>query len=267
METFRLKNIAILILLLLNIGLLALIASQRWQSRRVESETVRQLETLCQTSQLTLNSRLQLSQPPLSSLSLSRRDETERAIAVYLLGGSAVSASQGGGIYSYSSEKGSIQFRAGGSFDGSRLSVEVDDITEFAQQFCSQFGYQNLTVDVNSRSGSVTAVQEVAGVPVYGCTVSLYFEKGVLTGVTGAHVSLENAAVESAGRIDCITALVRFLDYRNAAGVVCSEVTDIQCVYIFQAAAAAVRLLPAWRVETDTYPYFVDCTTGDISRG
>ena len=245
METFRLKNIAILILLLLNIGLLALIASQRWQSRRVESETVRQLETLCQTSQLTLNSRLQLSQPLLSSLSLSRR----------------------GGIDSYSSEKGSIQFRAGGSFDGSRLSVEVDDITEFAQQFCSQFGYQNMTADVNSRSGSVTAVQEVAGVPVYGCTVSLYFEKGVLTGVTGAHVSLENAAVESAGRIDCITALVRFLDYRNAAGVVCSEVTDIQCVYIFQAAAAAVRLRPAWRVETDTYPYFVDCTTGDISRG
>ena len=46
METFRLKNIAILILLLLNIGLLALIASQRWQSRRVESETVRQLEAL-----------------------------------------------------------------------------------------------------------------------------------------------------------------------------------------------------------------------------
>ena len=74
METFRLKNIAILILLLLNIGLLALIASQRWQSRRVESETVRQLEALCQTSQLTLNSRLQLSQPLLSSLSLSRRD-------------------------------------------------------------------------------------------------------------------------------------------------------------------------------------------------
>ena len=34
-----------------------------------------------------------------------------------------------------------------------------------------------------------------------------------------------------------------------------------------QAAAAAVRLRPAWRVETDTYPYFVDCTTGDISRG
>ena len=75
METFRLKNIAILILLLLNAGLLVLIGSQRWQSRRAASETVRQLEELCAASQLTLDSRLQLSrQPCLLYTSPSPRD-------------------------------------------------------------------------------------------------------------------------------------------------------------------------------------------------
>lgn len=266
METFRLKNIAILILLLLNAGLLALIGSQRWQSQRAASETAHQLEALCAASQLALDSGLQLDQQPLSSLAISRHDETERVIASYLLGGSAVSSSQGGGIYSYSSDKGSIQFRSGGSFDGSRLEVTVDDITAFSEKFCSEFGYRDMTLDVRGGSGSMTAVQEVAGVTVYGCTAALYFDNGVLTGVTGAHVSLENAGVESAGRIDCVTALVRFLDYRNATGIVCSEVTDIQCVYLLQAAAATVRLLPVWRIETDTNPYFVDCATGAVSR-
>ena len=266
METFRLKNIAILILLLLNAGLLVLIGSQHWQSRRAASETAQQLEGLCASSQLELYSRLDLSQQPLSSLAISRHDETERVIAAYLLGSSAVSSSQGGGIYSYSSEKGSIQFRSGGSFDGGRLEMAVEDIADFSKEFCSQFGYKNMEVDIQGGSGTVTAVQEVAGVPVYGCTVTLYFEAGLLTGVTGAHVSLENAGVESTGRIDCLSALVRFLDYRNATGIVCSEVRDIQCVYTLQATAATVRLLPAWRIETDTNPYFVDCTTGAVSR-
>lgn len=265
METFRLKNIAILILLLLNIGLLALIASQRWQSRRVESETVRQLEALCQTSQLTLNSRLQLSQPLLSSLSLSRRDETERAIAVYLLGGSAVSASQGGGIYSYEGDHGTIQFRSGGSFDGSRLTLPVDDITEFCRQFCQQFGYEDLQFQVQNRTGSVTAVQQLSGVPISGCGLTLRFERGMLTSVSGAHVNLEDAVPAPAERMTCVTALVRFLDYRTTAGIVCGAVEEIRCVYELHS-GPSLRLLPMWRIDTDTYTYFVDCATGEVTR-
>lgn len=265
METFRLKNIAILILLLLNIGLLALIASQRWQSRRVESETVRQLETLCQTSQLTLNSRLQLSQPLLSSLSLSRRGETERAIAVYLLGGSAVSASQGGGIYSYEGDHGTIQFRSGGSFDGSRLTLPVDDITEFCRQFCQQFGYEDLQFQVQNRTGSVTAVQQLSGVPISGCGLTLRFERGMLTSVSGAHVNLEDAVAAPAERMTCVTALVRFLDYRTTAGIVCGAVEEIRCVYELHS-GPSLRLLPMWRIDTDTYTYFVDCATGEVTR-
>lgn len=266
METSRLKNIAILILLLLNAGLLLLIGSQRWQSRRVESYTAKQLSQLYEASQLSLDSRLQLTQQPLSPLTLSRHTESEQAIASYLLGGNALSSSQGGGIYSYETGCGTIQFRSGGSFDGSHLSLAVEDIDSFVRQFCDQFGYKDLQIDLNDRSGTVYAVQEVAGVLIYGCNITISFENGVLTSVAGAHVNIEDAAVESAGRISCVTALVRFLDYRNASGTVCSEVTDIQCIYELQTTAATVRLLPAWRIRTDTYSYFVDCLTGEISR-
>lgn len=266
METFRLKNIAILILLLLNAGLLVLIGSQRWQSRRAASETVRQLEELCAASQLTLDSRLQLSQQPLSALAISRHGETERVIASYLLGSSAVSSSQGGGIYSYSSDKGSIQFRSGGSFDGSGLHTPVEDPEEFSRQFCSRFGYGELEIAPRLTGSSAAAVQQWDGVRIYGCGVTLYFEGGFLSSVAGSHVSPEDAAEESLPVLSCVTALTRFLDYRAESGIVCSEVTDVRCVYELRG-ASSLRLVPVWRIETDTYTYFVDGLSGEVSRG
>ncbi len=266
METYRLKNIAILLLALLNAGLLLLLGYQFLQARRTEAEAARQLEVLCETNQLTLGSQVDLTQQPLSPLTLARDSETEKAIAVWLLGGGTDASSQGGGMISYTGEKGAIQFRSGGGFDGSHLAVEVEDIAGFSQDFCRQFGYRNMSVQIRGRSGSAVAVQEVAGVPVYGCDVSLFFEDGLLSTVSGAHVSLENAAVEAGQSMTCVTALVRFLDFRSASGVVCSQVEDVQCIYQLQSTASTQRLLPAWRIETDTYTYFVDCASGEVAR-
>lgn len=265
METYRLKNIAIIILLLLNASLLLLLGYQLLQARRAETDAASQLRELCQTEQLSISGQVDLNQQSLSPLALSRRVQSEQAIASFLLGESAASSSQGGGIYSYAAEHGSIQFRAGGGFDGSRLSVPVEDVTDFSRRFCRQFGYEDVRLHLTGASGSVTAVQEVAGVPITGCGLTLQFEEGVLTEVTGAHVSLEDAVSEPSYRMTCITALLRFLDYRSTEGIVCSEVTDVQCVYALQS-AGPLRLRPMWQVDTDNYVYFVDCATGEVDR-
>ncbi len=110
----------------------------------------------------------------------------------------------------------------------------------------------------------ISAVKYVANVPVQNCGVLLRFKGDVLTSVSGAYVSLENAVVEQGGLMSWVTALLRFLDYRNAAGIVCGEVSDISCVYELQ--GSALRLTPAWRVETDAHDYLVDCATGEVAR-
>ena len=58
---------------------------------------------------------------------------------------------------------------------------------------------------------------------------------------------------------------MRFLDYRNASGVVCSEIRNVRCVYELQSTGSSLRLLPAWRIDTDTYTYFVDCSSGEVA--
>ena len=265
METYRLKNIAILILLLLNGFLLLLLGYQYLQARRAETDTAGQLQALYEANELKLSVQIDLEEQSLPPLNLSRRSETERAIASWLLGSEAAAASQGGGIYSYEGDHGTIQFRSGGSFDGSRLTLPVDDITEFCRQFCQQFGYEDLQFQVQNRTGSVTAVQQLSGVPISGCGLTLRFERGMLTSVSGAHVNLEDAVAAPAERMTCVTALVRFLDYRTTAGIVCGAVEEIRCVYELHS-GPSLRLLPMWRIDTDTYTYFVDCATGEVTR-
>lgn len=263
METYRLKNIAIVILLLLNGCLLLMVGYQNLQSLQMERRAAQQLRELYQASQLSLREKVDLSQPPLGPLALSRQAETEQAIASALLGEEAVPTSQGGGIYSYETERGTIQFRAGGSFYGSRLDLPVADEAAFAQDFCSRFGYEDPVLRMEDGSGSAYAGQLADGVSVANCGVELYFEQGHLISVAGAHVSMDAAAAEPGERMTCVTALVKFLDYRNASGVVCSEVTGVRCVYQLQN-ASALRLAPAWEIETDTYTYYVDCETGEV---
>lgn len=110
METYRLKNIAILILLLLNAFLLMLLGYQYMQSRQSDEDMVEQMHVLFSGNQLSLSDSVDLLQPVLSPLTLSRSTEMEANMADALLGEDVESASQGGGIYSYSSPAGSLQF-------------------------------------------------------------------------------------------------------------------------------------------------------------
>lgn len=264
METYRLKNIAIVILLLLNICLLFMVGYQYYQSLQAQRRAAAQLRELYGSSQLGLNSRIDLGQHPLEDLLLSRRTETEQSIASALLGGETLFTSQGGGINNYESRGRTIQFRSGGSFYGSRLDQPVEDIPAFVKSFCTRFDYAEPALQLDERgSGSAIAGQLAGGVPVTNCAVELYFEGGKLVSVTGAHVSMQDASEGPGAGMTCITALIRFLDFRNTSGVVCSEVSDVRCVYQLQSVSAP-RLLPVWEIQTDTYTYYVDCETGEV---
>lgn len=267
METRRLKNIAILILLLLNGCLLLLLGYQRLQAHRSQLEAIQQLYALFDADQIVLSPGADLTQEPLQALTLSRDTAAESAIAAYLLGGETTFLSQGGGIHSYTAASGSLHFRSGGSFDGGGLALPVDDISGFTRTFFRSFDYVQVTEELSGGSGTVIAAQQVGGVSVINCPVTLTFQDGALTTVSGSHVSLASAVPEAEDeQLSCITALLRFLDYRRDSGMISSQVNAISCVYTLESAASTLRLLPVWRIETDTYTYLVDCGDGDISR-
>lgn len=266
METKRLKNIAILILLLLNAFLLFLLIYQDMQGKRAQQAAVGEMKTLFAAEGLTITQDSVRPGDALPLLDLARRAESEAEIAEFLLGTAVEAQSEGGGIYGYSVEGATVRFRSGGGFDTVRLMRPVEDAEVFMRQFCARFGYEEITGEAVDGTGKLTAMRYADGVPVYGCTVAMTFENGVLVGALGAHIDTDDASEAGDEPLDCMSALVRFFDFRREAGVVCSEIRSVKCVYQLQSTAGSPRLLPVWVVETDTYTYIVDGVSGAVSR-
>lgn len=266
METKRLKNIAILILLLVNAFLLFLLVYQDLQGKSAQRKGVDEMKRLFASEGLALLAEDVYAKESLAILSPVRKSEMETQIAEFLLGTSAAVQSEGGGIVSYTTDAGAVRFRSGGGFDAVRLVRTVEDAGEFMHGFCEKFGYRDVSGTLTDGTGSLTAIRYAMDVPIYGCTVTMTFENGVLVGAAGAYIDPDNAQEETDTSLSCMSALLRFFDHRREEGIVCSEIRSVACVYQLQSAAGSPRLLPVWVVETDTYDYFVDGVTGEISR-
>ncbi|MBR3704644.1 MAG: hypothetical protein IKM11_04070 [Oscillospiraceae bacterium] len=267
METRRLKNIAIAILLLLNIFLLLLLGYQTLMAHRVERDALEELKVLFASEDLELRLGDHSPGESLTALTLARKTESEASIATFLMGEAVTMSSEGGGIYSYTAQAGTVQFRAGGGFDTVRISRPVGNAMEFMRQFCDKFGYEDIEGDLIDGSGTLTATQHVARVPILGCTIAMVFENHRLVFAAGAHIDLSDAKMESGETLSGVSILVRFFDYRRQEGIVCSEIRDVQCVYQLHSAGNLPRLSPVWIVETDIYRYLVDGISGEVLRG
>ena len=146
-----------------------------------------------------------------------------------------------------------------------RLSRPVGNAREFMRLFCDKFGYEGVEGNLVEGTGSLTATQYVARVPILGCGITMVFENHQLISAMGAHIDLSDAKLESTESLSYVSILVRFFDYRRQEGVVCRVVHDVQCVYQLHTDNAP-RLLPVWIVETDTYRYLVDGISGEVLR-
>jgi hypothetical protein len=263
MDRYRLKNIIILILVLLNaclLGILALRANEEHASRRQARE---QLVSLFASAGVSLDVSLISDEAPPASLTLIRDEAEEQSLAAYLLGGTPVRSDQGGGIFIYTGETGAAQFRSNGSFDAV-CSRTLEDPEAFFQEFCKTFGYEQTS---SPQEGSTfTAVQCYQEYPVVDCTVTFTVEDGVLKRTIGTY--LPNSAATPAAGEEPLSALSALTAFRNTIreGAVGTAVTDVYLCYELQSTTTALMtLVPAWCVVTDTATYYVNCITAVVT--
>ena len=119
MESSRLKNIIILILLLVNVFLLASLVSRRMSQASAQRQAAQQLTDLFASAGVTLDPDVisKSSVPP--TLSLSRSDDEDRKVAAFFLGDALIQSDDAGDSHAYDSSfgTGSGVFRSNGSFD------------------------------------------------------------------------------------------------------------------------------------------------------
>ncbi len=268
MESARLKNIIIMILVLLNACLLVSLGNRRAAERSSQRQVTEQLVTLFEAGGIRLDPGVIPSGSPPPSLVLTRNTEEDRALASFFLGTDLDVSNQGGGIYTYDGNPGAARFSDNGSFEIAAGSLETGDPEELARDFCKNFGYGGLTLSLENGNGRASAVQYYRGEPVFNCTVSLSFEDGRLASAAGTY--LPGGAVETAEEqtpLSASGALSAFLTLYGESGGVASEVTDMYLCYELQSTAAVpMTLVPAWCVVTDAGTYYVNCSTGKITH-
>lgn len=266
MDRVRLKNVIILILALANLFLLGALATRRSEERAAQDRITAELTELLTSEGIRLSAQVPTRLPP-ASRSMDRDLSSERQVALSLLGEGMTETDEGGGIYTCSSPLGTAQFRTGGRFEiTGRLSRA--DPEAVCEKFCQAFGYGDLTADIAGGSGSAAAVQYFDGYPVVNAQVEFLVEDSCLISVSGIHLPTASPASEAGrGSMTAATALTKFLEARRTGGAVVSEVTDLYFCYETQtSAASSVFLTAAWCIVTDTGNYYVNCSTGTVTR-
>nr|WP_325232626.1 hypothetical protein [uncultured Oscillibacter sp.] len=267
MERFRLKNIIILILVLLNAFLLFSLAQRRASERDAFRRTAEQLSALFQEDGMTLEPGAISQALPPDGVSLTRDTALEEQAAAFLLGDGPASSDQGGGIFHYAGAAGEALFRSSGGFEAAGTLAE-GNVEDVCRDFCRAFSYDVPDIRLDEEGSGVFTAQGVYNkLPVFNCTVTFTVEQGVLTAVSGTLLPKTGTAVSGEAPLSAAGALLAFQQMRRESAAVASTVTDARLCYELQTAGTAMSLAPAWQIVTDTEDYYVNCLTGAVTAG
>lgn len=259
METYQLKRIIIIVLVLVNLSLLALLG------RNAQQEYSARQQTLMQLKDLYLFSGIELELDELPSNTMPNRatvllsPESEVAFAEAFLGPSDVQSS--GSAMLYSSELGAMRLRRNGAFE---LNMYGTDLTEeTCLRLLEELGYTAFFH--RSSEGTVSATQTLDDVPVIGSTVTLHFSGDHLISANGFYVAAlqeEFGTVSDRGAADALTAFLQHKPVQEPAYSSIRRISparQLSAETLFQS-----TLLPAWIIETNQGLYYVNQDGSEI---
>ena len=269
MERYRLKNIIILILALLNAFLLAALGIRGSEERAARRIQQQELVALFAADGMTLDPALIPTDTALSCYTLLRDETLEKNAAAFWLGSLSERTAQGGGIYTYSGSHGAAIFCDTGSFDIAGTLSDGDAET-LCRDFCKKFSYTEpvFTLD-ETGSGTATALRRWNGVPVSNSAVLFTLNNGVVTSISGSLLpdTSTDSTEDGQSLLSAFAALTAFQQMRHESSSVVSTITEIDLCYELQSTAAApMALVPSWHIVTDTASFYVNCSSGAVRR-
>lgn len=269
MDTAKIKNYILIVLLLLNACLAALVflrfSDSSASARAMEQST---MEILAQQG-IAVTGELELSAKPGVSVPVSRDAAQEQSAAARLLGGASVN-DQGGGSIMYTGKSGQAVFRGTGEFEllmtDSSVRLGHSPAASGARLMRrlgmdSDAGDARVTVD--DGSATVVMAAEYAGRPILNCEVTFTYTGDRLLLAVGRR-SLHPSGTGTDASIDACTALMRALALLARDGEQCTELQGLSACYVLDCDANGDGLLvPVWRIETDVRTILISAVTGE----
>ncbi len=271
----KLKNLMILLLALVNLLLGCLILPLHLERQRQRDLEAKELETLFLSCGVNL-----AVEPPsvgraLYILEFSPKPDAIPPAARAILGEGAL-AQDGSLPYLslYTSAAGRCQISRDGSVDAhlagkaatGSFEREIGTLLEGMRVEAA-----SISDPVRQGAGvyTVTAIQELLGMPVFSSALDFTFRSGALVRIEG-DAFFDTTGLCRVGDDECAScagALVAFLGSRDKLGWVGAELSGVCQGYlrVETASAAVVRLVPGWRISTDTGSFWVNGITLEVS--
>ena len=275
MEWSKIKNIILVILLFVNGFLLLLVGGQQLQERYSRRATLQNAARVLEQNGIVLSNEglVQLSSASLAPMTAGRDLAEEDALARRLLGEETVCTDQSGGVYLYTSPMGTAVFRAGGECRVSFSSpIPVESFhADHALNYMTALSLEGEVLSNAVKPDGTTVItlhQLLHGHPLYTCRVEFTYSPEGLTEIRGSLLLSPGASAPSGDTVlDTPTALIRFLSGILDSGDLCSAITSVRPGYLTVSSfGSAFTLRPVWLVTTNVAQYYLDCTTGTLSR-
>ncbi len=272
MESAKLKNIVLTILIVTNILLLGLVAVRRVESRQHRRQALDNAVALLAQRGIDLPVDALPDGDFPAPMAVERDPQWELETFTHLLG-EGTTLTQRGLVSLYTGPLGSAELRENGGFHatlaaGSYPLADGSDRQAHALELLGRLGFSAQVTGQDSRS--VTAVQLCPGsdAPVFSCAIRVDYKAD--GSVTLEGVRLAGRPADDGQRVQALstpTLLVRFRSGVIDSGDACTAILSATQGYVLTTDAnGAGRLTPVLRLETDTNLYTVNALTGELSR-
>lgn len=264
METSKLKNIVLIILILTNLLLLLLVVSQRLENRQLQKQALSDAVALLQQRGIAVSPDILEDGDFPPALQVTRDSDWETQMFTDLLGNDTTRA-QRGLITFYTGPGGEAEARSDGGFSVTftpdAYPLQGQSMTQHALYVLQTMGF---TAQITSADGDVlTAIQNWEERPVFSCSATLTYEDGHLASITGTR--LLGKPTETSGAdatLSLATLLVKFRGGIIESGDACTALRAATRGYVLS--ADGVSLTPVLCLETDTGTYYLSAVTGEF---
>ena len=267
-DTKKLEHIIIIILALLNVFLLALVASDAAGDRNSRRETEELLTGLLEENGIAVGPGAELIQTAPAGRTIERDMEQEAQRMQGLLG-EHVSEDLGGSIWFYHSDSGQVVMRGTGEMDyltESGVRTRSGSPEAAAKEMFRRAGVELYAEDAApDAENDLTLCCVWGGFPVYNAALTFRFSGDALSIVSGTLVFSRETAVSESAVMDSAGVLVRFVELVRSEGLICSELRSLTPGYYMTVTVSGESVLtPVWRLATDTGDVYVNAVNGRL---
>lgn len=269
MDSVKVKNFIILVLVIVDLALLVLVVRDAARGSEQRKEAIEGAREVLLSHGISVSEDADLGEREGSSYSVSRSDETERLAAEAIFGEVEV-IDRGGGIVMYSAVSGEVTFRGAGGLEMQYYGIsapETDEPEKLALEMSRTLGAEAYSEDISSVTEGETTTVSVGcswmGSRIVNCELNYTFKGGKLLYVSGSRPLGESSSERLEEIIDVPTVLMRFIELTQQQGHVCSMLEELELCYLYSGTASGGgSLSPVWQLRTDTGYFYINAITG-----